>query len=536
MTILFVTTFISIEPVNIPKMLTLSITAFSALGILITRNLKNIFSESKFLISATLMFTILGGLDFLLSDSSAVQNLYGIFGRNTGYLTYTSLCILMIGCSLLRENNSYQRLINAILFAGLFNVVYCAFAYLGHDFLKWNNTYGKILGTLGNPDFVAAFLGIYIGLALPFMYSKSTNLIKRIILICSMPIALFEINRTGALQGMLVALAGFAIFLFFLIKSSMKSKAILWAYVSTLSISGVLLVLGMLQKGPLTSIVYKTSVSLRGVYWNAGINMGMKNPITGKGFDAYGDYYRELRSAKAMVTPGPGTVSNVAHNVPIDIFVTGAFPLIASYLLILIIGFRALVILVKRNTHFDPILVALSAGWIGYEIQSIVSINQIGLAICGWTLTGLLVGYEYSTRDGKDQSPTGIRKTNVNVANGILFALVGAIIGFLIALPPFAADISWRNALNKGDATQLIKVAEKWPKDIYRMNQITSALEQNQLFEQSILVARKSVEFNPRSFDAWYLLSRIQNSTPQEKELAVSKMKALDPRNIELVQ
>jgi hypothetical protein len=63
------------------------------------------------------------------------------------------------------------------------------------------------------------------------------------------------------------------------------------------------------------------------------------------------------------------------------------------------------------------------------------------------------------------------------------------------------------------------------------MNQITSALEQNGLLEQAASNARKSVEFNPNSFDAWQILYRIQKSTPEEKAKALTELRKIDPRN-----
>jgi hypothetical protein len=39
------------------------------------------------------------------------------------------------------------------------------------------------------------------------------------------------------------------------------------------------------------------------------------------------------------------------------------------------------------------------------------------------------------------------------------------------------------------------------------------------------------VEFNPESFDSWRTLYLVTNSTPQDKELALTNMKRLDPKN-----
>jgi O-antigen ligase len=53
-------------------------------------------------------------------------------------------------------------------------------------------------------------------------------------------------------------------------------------FVVGFSVAGAILaILGMLQKGPLVSLLYKDSVSVRGYYWRAGIEMFKDSPLTG---------------------------------------------------------------------------------------------------------------------------------------------------------------------------------------------------------------------------------------------------------------
>ena len=221
-----------------------------------------------------------------------------------------------------------------------------------------------------------------------------------------------------------------------------------------------------------------------------------------------------------------------AANVFIDIFASGGFALLIAYLAVIAVTLRAIFILVRRNANFDPLLVALISGWAGYQIQSIVSINQIGLAICGWVLAGLLISYEIITRPDMELNEKIKTTAKITPRKGTLLpALVGGFVGLVIALPPLLVDISWRSALNKSDGQKVIRASTTWPQDIYRMNQITSALEQNGFFEQAATNARKAVQFNPNSFDAWQILYRIQKSTQEEKANALRKLHLLDPLN-----
>jgi O-antigen ligase len=88
-----------------------------------------------------------------------------------------------------------------------------------------------------------------------------------------------------------------------LVRSKFEGVLAQIGYVIVVAIGGVFALLGALQIGPLTKYIYKTSVSLRGEYWQAGWNMGSDHPLTGVGFDTYGDWYRRVRDTQALVLP-----------------------------------------------------------------------------------------------------------------------------------------------------------------------------------------------------------------------------------------
>jgi hypothetical protein len=59
----------------------------------------------------------------------------------------------------LRREISFNILIWGMFGAGFVNVIYCGWVIAFGDFIPWNNPYGNILGTFGNPNFIGAFLG-----------------------------------------------------------------------------------------------------------------------------------------------------------------------------------------------------------------------------------------------------------------------------------------------------------------------------------------------------------------------------------------
>jgi hypothetical protein len=301
-----------------------------------------------------------------------------------------------------------------------------------------------------------------------------------------------------------------------------------------------LTIAGMLQHGPL-SFIYKKSVSLRGAYWKAGMNMGQSHPFSGVGMDSYGDFYRAARPPIALIdTPGPTTLSNVSHNVIIDLFASGGYPLLFSYLAILILGLRAIFQLIKRKKSYDVITVVLSASWFGYEAQSIVSINQVGLAIWGWVLTGLLIAYERTSTmttqlDEKEVRQKQNKKISKNqVITPQLVIGVGIVFGALISGPPLASDAKWFTATQTKDLTMFKSALESSylnPLNSPRLANAAVIFQNSNLLPEAKATALKGIYFNPDYFESYLVLYSLPNSSDKEKIMAMSNMKRLDPNN-----
>jgi hypothetical protein len=283
-------------------------------------------------------------------------------------------------------------------------------------------------------------------------------------------------------------------------------------------------------------LIYKKSVSLRGSYWEAGINMGKENPWNGIGMDSYGDWYRALRPDRALKDmPGIATITNVAHNVVIDFFASGGYPLLITYSALLVIGAIALIKVTFRQRAYDGTFVAISATWVTYQLQSIISINQVGLAIWGWVLTGALVAYEYTTRPGEEEPAKGkVVKQKEMIFSPQLVGGVGLVVGALVAVPPLSGDSKWRTAIKSQNA-QTVEAAlvpsYLAPQDSARYVEAVQLFERSKLYAQAYTYARKGVEFNPDYFDAWKMLYFVTNSSEADKAEALANMKRLDPRN-----
>ena len=534
------------DPVNVTKLFAIGGVAFAAIAAALYGGFKLIWVSSKSWLIVLVLFLIFSISAVINSAGPLAQNIYGSYGRNNGFILYLCLLFIALAASLLRTQSSFRLVIFGLFTAGIINVAYSLWVILFGDFVGWTNQYGNILGTFGNPNFVGAFLGIFASAVVAFAVGKGVTWKWRGVAGLVFLITLYEIINSSAIQGRVVLAAGLSIIGFYLIRSYFNSWIITSFYSLGITIGAIFSLLGALQIGPLTKYIYKRSVSLRGEYWDAGWNIGASHPLTGVGFDTYGDWYRRARNASALIEPGPNTTTNTAHNVPLDIFAFGGWPLFISYLTILLLAGIALVRVTLRSRGYDAVFVTIAVAWFCYQLQSIISINQIGLAIWGWLLSGALIAYERSTRISignktvANQKPKNMGRQVANsikreqIISPLFVATIGMVIGLIITLPPLSADIKWRSANVSKSAEQLEQaLAGSYlnPHTSFRYGTAADLFESSKLYDLAYKYAKLGVEFNPDSFDAWRLLYLISKSTPQEKALAFENMKRLDPKN-----
>jgi len=537
---LLVTGFMSYDPVNVGKMVVAVGIGFSILALVIKSSLKEIWRYQRAVSVALLFFFVFGLISILTSAAPIEQNLFGVFGRNTGFLTYLGLAGILLGASLLRSINSFEKLTKGLIVAGLANVFFCALELAGYNLFGFNNVYNNILGTFGNPNFISSFLGIFIAALLAYVSAPGVSLWIRLVATMIIGLAFYEIVDSNSIQGIVVTILGFAIVGYFLVRAHLKSLVYQVVYVALALTGAGLSVAGALQVGPLTQYIYKTSVSLRGEYWSAGIKMGLDHPFNGVGFDTYGDWYRRARSESAMVLPGPSVVTNSAHNVNIDIFSYGGFPLLIAYLTLIALAAGAIVRVINRTSGYDKYFYPLATAWICYQAQAMISINQIGLAVWGWALTGAVIGYERVTRFDVKQAkiPTKVQTGKSHPSDAptttYLISVLGLVIGIIISFPAFLADSKWRSALRSGSAENVMAISKAWPMDSFKLANTSILFEQNKLHEQAREVAVELIKFNPEYFDGWKILSDLSASSVEEKSRAKVNLHQLDPRNVEI--
>jgi hypothetical protein len=254
-----------------------------------------------------------------------------------------------------------------------------------------------------------------------------------------------------------------------------------------------------------------------------------------------------FRDSSAVQFPGADVTTDAAHNVVIDIWAGAGILAMISYLAVTLVILVISVRFIKRNRTFDPIFSSLFLCWVSWQLQSLVSINQIGLAIWGWLLGGLLVSYTLKFPDGNVVSILPVHQQKKSKVKGklhveaqsldpkvLLKIIAFSLIGFLVALPPFIADVKMRSIqLGKSDVEQIIKIGQTWPLDSARINRLTVILAGNGELEESAYLASFATQKFPNDFAGWKALYDLSSENSPQKKSYKSKLQFLDPRNPE---
>ena len=396
------------DPFNSPKFWALLISASWLLGYLFKFKVnfeerdKNFYNKINLIVFAYLVFLIISSL---FSYNKNVSFLGETFRRN-GALTYVGFAVFfLIAAKFVRFENIKIGL-NKLLIVGAITSTYAFVQLSGNDFVQWSAHGGSVITTLGNSNFAGASMAIFLVLSFGQIFIKSYSFYYRAVAFIISIMLLFAIFPTNARQALIILF--FGLFLIILAKIyEFNSKLGHLALLSGV-ISSILAVLGTLQVGPLTDLLYKPSISIRGYYWRAGLNMFKDHPLFGVGVDNYGSFFKEYRDPQYALNYGYGITSSNAHNVFIQNFATGGIFVGVLYILLqILIMYRGFNLIKSNQGERRFIAVGIFVGWLSFQAQSFISIDNIGISIWGWILGGVIIGLSFSD----------IKESNLSVKN-----------------------------------------------------------------------------------------------------------------------
>lgn len=552
-TCVFTTLFIiptSIEPFSEPRLFVLSsLSLIALLRFIYLRNelYKNrAFNVFYFLIAAFIFLLIVSAI---INDLSFAQLILGAWARSNGLAYYISLFILLIVTVNMKSTNLEYSILKALSFTGFIANIYAWLQFANFDF--YNSLfplYNKnlvVYSVFGNTNFFSAFFSFSLLANLGVLSNQNFSIIMRtfsaISLLFSLPLLIIV-----DLQGLVLSFFGLTLISCFWVNShfirNFKSKSFSrLVYLIPFLFIGVL-ALFLRAQNRFNKQEFIT-LEDRFYFWQSAIEMIRNSPWFGVGPDSFGYWvgiYRskEFYDFRSQLKTDPGYTDN-AHNVLLHIAATLGIP--ASVLYCLIIFFVLWRALIAYRVCKDKFIVyVLITIFCAYLLQSIISIDHLGLSVWGWIIGGILIKLSIGDENLQVANQVKLLQLSINKFK-IIFSVILAILPIYVAVDLikvskvsniFSNSILDRSFLaNKSNTDNLFNLAINSNHASLRIDIAIHLANSGNLKQALSLTEATSKEF-PRDIKSWILLSKIYKNMDREKEYlgALNILRKLEPR------
>ena len=476
-----------------------------------------------------------------LTSSDVNLALYGVVGRNSGFYTYLGYAILFVVAITFVRSSYFNLIVRSLLGAGFLAGFYSLLESFEANPWKMSSPYEGTSGLFGNPNFSGAFLSLAAITSLWVFVSK-LSMKEKYCAGVTLALCLYGVYTSKALQGYLSIAIGVSVIALVWLFSRKKSFGFIG--LALIAITGLIAIAGILQKGPLSSLLYKGSVSERGDMWRTAISMIKDQPLWGVGLERYGMFFRQYRDIEHVKRTGVDSFSDNAHNVLLHLTATGGvligFIFAILTISVLIFGIRGLI---KTDGTRRSYLTFALAIWLPIQAQNTISVDTPGVFVWSWILGGAIVALSTESLEAVSEKT----KVNAKVAVHPLapaIALVAVLIGIGLMIKPMIAQKDFNFAFYLG-------IDEKIPESLTnKVNYLINAENQdpgnatwprysaNSLFidkawKESIAAAERAVEKDPQDWVSWWFMASAYEESGDRVAAIPARMKTveLDPLN-----
>lgn len=467
------------DPVNIVKMTALLLCAIALLAVGAVRVIVRRRARLPWALPAVAAGALLVALVVAAVASPATTSaVVGAYGRNSGLLAYASAIVVFLAVLAAFDRAGTRIVLYALMASGGFTASYGLLQYLGVDAINWDNP-NPIISALGNSNFASAYVAICLPAFLWGALRTTWSVPARVACAVAAAACLLVAFLSEAVQGPLAAAAGGAVLAgAWLLDRPAHVRRGGFAALATVGAAGTLfLAWGATGGGPAATVFDDTGSRARGWFWQAALSMWADHPILGVGLERFGSFWLRARSLDAVRGLGAEDVTDAAHSVPLHLLATGGLLLFVVYAVFVAVTAWALVAGLRRLRGDERLLVgALGGCWAGYQLQSLVSIDQVPLLVTHYALAAAIIvaagrattrlvrlpGHVVPPAPGpggsrrqKARTPNRRRLTPADVAV-LAVAGVTALALVWFALVPLRANIAARSgdlALARGDGT-----------------------------------------------------------------------------------
>lgn len=423
-----------------------------------------------------------------LTSVHVITSFMGFYGRYEGLTTlYCYGILFFVSVNFIRTKEQILRVMYTVIIAGVCMSIYGVIQRMGLDPYAWGGvvTWQRVIGTIGQPNFLAAYvdMAFIVGLAL-LLNMKDLNISKKMVLddiyglfihiflIISLFLIYICILYTQSRGGYLGLFAGTS--LFFLLANrelslrKWRELGLLLVLIVSITfytslnpetspfgrVAGDIATSSVASEGIKANTDYSLEAQLsagrsatlsRLETWKSGYKIMADYPFFGIGQEVLKMVFPRYETDKFRFYEGFHVKQDRCHNEVCDMAVTRGVTTLAIYVWILASFFFMGIKIIKGD--YDAQLKLFTAGFLGastaYLVQNQFSFGVVAITTLLWVMMGLVASIYLKQYNEKNDT------SDVDLSNmpWLLFAgLIAVIIYFMIlSFVQFRADINFKN-------------------------------------------------------------------------------------------
>ena len=138
LTSLAVSPFSNYDPINLIKLLIVVSFAGAILALLLYKSKWDFYLNYRLVLIAVIGFVTWLIVSLLVSETPINQQVWGVFGRGTGLLTYISLIIVLFATAVVSVKTFYHKLIDALVLTSIPMTLYALVQVAGKEPIGWS--------------------------------------------------------------------------------------------------------------------------------------------------------------------------------------------------------------------------------------------------------------------------------------------------------------------------------------------------------------------------------------------------------------
>ncbi len=367
---------------------------------------------------------------------SGYVSLMGEYENFRGLITvlnYTAL--FFIATNFIRSRRQIDRLLFTILLSGLIITLYGIAQFFGIDFIRWNPNSiapGRYFSSLGNPNFLAAYLSMVMPLVIVFFVETKSRFRKALLLFSFIAMfwALLGTDSRGGLLGLVAAvlvLTGFALWKGYRIlqrraqQQGAPFKVLIHKavkqYRSWLALIGMVLLLVVsisatfgrhhMARMADTIIHFHQAITRSRLYiWKPALQIFEHHPVLGTGLDTFKTVFPRYATPEFARVDGANVSSRTAHNEVLQVLACQGLVglIIVTWLTVMILlQWKKAYHRAQDQWRDRLILTGLLGAWTAYSVQNLFSFGVVAIDSFYWIILAVFM-LMMSSKEQQEQS------------------------------------------------------------------------------------------------------------------------------------